>query len=90
MHEKLERSLESFIVQSSRHCRRFRLAGHDLSSIPIKELRALASSMLDHFEEEVDRLQTASSARAKDGAPSDNGSGNAPASNMIKPRSRCS
>lgn len=81
MDEKLDKSLDMLLAHSSRHCMRFRLADYDFSAIPLADLRKLGSSMLDHFECEMERLQTASRRRAAGGAPS--GEEGAPTSNVI-------
>ncbi len=56
MNEKMEKSLAVLITHSTRHCHRFRLADYNLAAIPPASLRALASSMLDDFERELERL----------------------------------
>lgn len=56
MNEKMEKSLDVLLAHSARHCHRFRLADHDFAYIPRHKLRALASSMLDHFEREIECL----------------------------------
>ncbi len=70
MDEKLYKSLDTLLAHSSRHCVRFRLADYDFSAIPLADLRQLASSMLDHFEGEMDRLQSANRRPVAGGAPS--------------------
>lgn len=72
MDEKLGKSLETLLAHASRHCFRFRLADYDLSTIPRAELRQLASSMLDHFEDEMERLKRSSSGIDAVSAPSGN------------------
>ncbi|NVJ64530.1 MAG: hypothetical protein HWD84_09920 [Flavobacteriaceae bacterium] len=57
MDEKLVKSLDTILVHASRHCRQFRLADHEFSKIAKNDLRSLASSLLDYFEEEMERLQ---------------------------------
>ncbi len=56
MDEKFGKSLDVILAHSSRHCLQFRLADYDFSSIPHAELRRVASSMLDYFEREMERL----------------------------------
>ena len=56
MNEKMEKSLAVLITHSARHCHRFRLANYNLAAVPHASLRALASSMLDDFERELERL----------------------------------
>ena len=62
MDEKLVRSLDTLLVHASRHCFRYRLVEYDFSPIKPWELRQVASSMLDHFETEMERLRLATSA----------------------------
>lgn len=81
MNEKLEKSLYTLLAHSSRHCIRFRFADYDFSSISLGDLRKLGSSMLDHFESEMERLQSASQDHLADGAPSDEEG--APSSDVI-------
>ncbi len=56
MDEKLDKSLEAILLNTLRHCRRFRLTDYNLSALRPEETRALVSSMLDYFEQEIDRL----------------------------------
>ncbi len=81
MNEKLDKSLDTLLAHSSRHCIRFRLADYDFSAIPLADLRKLGSSMLDHFEGEMERLQAGSQRLAANGAPS--GEEGAPSSDAI-------
>jgi hypothetical protein len=72
MDEKLGKSLDTLLALSSRHCFRFRLADYDFTPIPSAELRQLASSMLDHFEDEMERLRTSRGTADTSNAPSGN------------------
>lgn len=77
MDEKLGKSLDTILAHSARHCLRYRLADYDFSSIPPSELRRLASSMLDHFEREMDRLDTGGRNGVGNCAPAGAGTGDA-------------
>lgn len=70
MDEKLGKSLDTLLAHASRHCFRFRLADYDFSPIQPAELRQLASSMLDHFEDEMERQKLSKGGIDTDDAPS--------------------
>jgi hypothetical protein len=70
MDEKLGKSLDTLLAHASRHCFRFRLADYDFSPIQPAELRQLASSMLDHFEDEMERLKRPKGGTDAGNAPS--------------------
>jgi hypothetical protein len=82
MDEKLGKSLDTILAQSSRHCLRYRLADYDFSSIPHADLQRLASSMLDYFEREMERLGGGNGAGGS--ASTGAGTGDAPPSNVTR------
>jgi len=53
MNEKMEQSLEGVLINSLRHCARFRLSQHDFSRVSKAVRLGLASRMLDWLEEEI-------------------------------------
>ncbi len=77
MDEKLGKSLDTILAHSSRHCLRYRLAEYDFSSISHADLRRVASSMLDYFEREMDRLETGDGQGVRESASSGAGAGDA-------------
>lgn len=90
MDEKLGKSLDTLLAHASRHCFRFRLADYDFSTIPHSELRQLASSMLDQFEDEMERLKTSKDTSDSGNAPSGNDPEGAAFSDLTRGRrSRC-
>lgn len=70
MNEKMEKSLNILISHSAVHCHRFRLAEADLREIPHGALLALASSMLDLFERELQVLRQKTGGKTSTNAPS--------------------
>lgn len=84
MDEKLGKSLDTILAHSSRHCLRFRLADYDFSSIPHVHLRRLASSMLDYFEREMERLEGDHGSGGS--ASTGKGTGDAPPSSVTRQR----
>ncbi len=73
MDENLAKSLDYFLFNALRHCNSFRLSNYDLSALKPEEARALASQMLDHFEQEIDRLGDKISVGPKGSAQSGSG-----------------
>ncbi|WP_139254521.1 hypothetical protein [Litoreibacter albidus] len=78
MDEKLKKSLDTILANAARHCVRFRLVDHDFTAIPSSDLRRLASSMLDYFEEEMEGLRGNVGGTFEGSVPSGTGAEGAP------------
>ncbi len=86
MDEKLRKSLDTILAHASRHCLRFRLVDHDFTTIPSSDLHQLASSMLDYFEDEMERLTGQGGGASDESTPSGNVTEGAPSLGVSRSR----